>query len=113
MNSAAGFVLSSDPIFTVCSHDRSNVTVLTLSLGATRLRDLLCYLRDAPIARNNGSYGLCYWSASPNANNTNNAWGVNFNNGNVNNNNRNNEQSVRLVRGGEWKYKRNGKCDGE
>lgn len=40
------------------------------------------------------------WSASPNANNSNNAWGVNFNNGNDNNNNRNNNNHARLVRGG-------------
>jgi len=43
-----------------------------------------------------------YWSSSPNANNSNNAWGVNFNNGNDNNNNRNNTNSLRLVRSGEW-----------
>jgi len=42
-----------------------------------------------------------YWSSSPNANNSNNAWNVNFNNGNVNNNNKNNSNYVRLVRGGE------------
>jgi hypothetical protein len=40
------------------------------------------------------------WSSSPNANNSNNAWGVNFNNGNDNNNNRNNNNHARLVRGG-------------
>ena len=40
-----------------------------------------------------------YWSSSPNANNSNNAWLVNFNNGNVNNN-RNNNNRVRLVRSG-------------
>ena len=108
MNSAASLVISSVPIFTVCSHDRSNVAVLTLSLGATRLCKLFYKLRDAPTATNYGSYGSFFWSASPNANNANNAWGVNFNNGNVNNNNRNNEQSVRLVRGGEWKYQCNG-----
>lgn len=42
------------------------------------------------------------WSGSPNANNSDNAWNVNFNNGNSNNNNRNNNNQVRLVRGGEW-----------
>jgi hypothetical protein len=94
MNIAARFILTSVPIFTVCSYDRISVTVLISSLGAT------C-LRDAPITTNNRSCGSFFWSASPNANNTNNAWGVNFNNGNVNNNKRNNEQSVRLVRGGE------------
>ena len=44
---------------------------------------------------------LCCWSASPYANNTNNAWIVNFNNGNDNTNNKNNNNYVRLVRGGE------------
>jgi RNA-directed DNA polymerase len=38
-----------------------------------------------------------YWSASTNANNTNNAW-----NGNVNNNNKSNTNYVWPVRGGEW-----------
>ena len=42
-----------------------------------------------------------YWSSSAYANNTNNAWNVNFNNGHVNNNNKNNDNHVRLVRGGE------------
>jgi hypothetical protein len=42
------------------------------------------------------------WSGSPYANNSNNAWNVNFNNGNDNNNNRNNNKHVRLVRGGKW-----------
>ncbi len=41
-----------------------------------------------------------FWSSSPNANNSNNAWKLNFNNGNDNNNNRNNNNYVRLVRGG-------------
>jgi len=44
-----------------------------------------------------------YWSSSPYvsaANNSNNAWNVNFNNGNDNNNNRNNNNRVRLVRSG-------------
>jgi len=41
------------------------------------------------------------WSSSPNANNSNNAWNINFNNGNTNNNNRNNNNYVRLVRSGE------------
>lgn len=39
-------------------------------------------------------------SSSPIANNSSNAWGVNFNNGNDNNDNRNNNHRVRLVRGG-------------
>lgn len=38
------------------------------------------------------------WSSSANANNTNNAWNVNFNNGNDNWNNKNNGLAVRLVR---------------
>jgi len=42
-----------------------------------------------------------FWSASPNANNSNNAWNVNFNNGNDNNNNKSNNNAVRLVREGE------------
>ena len=42
-----------------------------------------------------------FWSPSPNANNSNNAWIVNFNNGN-DNNNRNNNNHVRLVRSGQW-----------
>ena len=42
-----------------------------------------------------------FWSGSPNAGNSNNAWNVNFNNGNANNNNRNTQRSVRLVRSGE------------
>ncbi len=45
---------------------------------------------------------LAFWSSSPNAGNSGNAWNVNFNNGNVNNNNRNNNNAVRLVRSGEW-----------
>jgi len=43
-----------------------------------------------------------YWSSTTNANNTNNAWHVNFNNGNVNNNNKNNNY-VRAVRSGKCK----------
>jgi hypothetical protein len=50
--------------------------------------------RSSPVNASN------YWSASPNASNSNNAWNVNFNNGNVNNNNKNNAMYVRLVRGG-------------
>jgi uncharacterized protein with LGFP repeats len=45
--------------------------------------------------------GSWFWSSSPNANNTNNAWNVNFDNGNVNWNNKNNDNHVRLVRAGE------------
>lgn len=42
-----------------------------------------------------------YWSSTTNANNTDNAWNVNFNNGNTNNNNKTNNNNVRCVRGGE------------
>ena len=42
-----------------------------------------------------------YWSSTTNADNTNNAWIVNFNNGNSNNNNKGNSNYVRCVRGGE------------
>ena len=48
-----------------------------------------------------GSSSSNFWSGSPNANNSDNAWNVNFNNGNANNDNRSNNNSVRLVRGGE------------
>lgn len=41
-----------------------------------------------------------YWSSTTNANNTNNAWHVNFNNGNDNNNNKSNNNYVRAVRAG-------------
>ena len=40
-----------------------------------------------------------YWSSSTYAQNTNNAWNVNFNNGNVNNNNKTNNNYVRCVTG--------------
>jgi hypothetical protein len=42
-----------------------------------------------------------FWSGSPNAGNSDNAWNVNFNNGNDNWNNRSNANHVRLVRAGE------------
>ncbi|MBK1736175.1 hypothetical protein CKO15_13010 [Halorhodospira abdelmalekii] len=42
-----------------------------------------------------------FWSASPYAGNSDNAWNVNFNNGNDNWNNKSNNNRVRLVRGGE------------
>jgi hypothetical protein len=42
-----------------------------------------------------------YWSSTTYANNSNNAWVVNFNNGNQNNNNKNNSFYVRCVRAGE------------
>ncbi len=41
-----------------------------------------------------------YWSSTTNANNSGNAWNVNFNNGNVNNNNKSNSYYVRAVRAG-------------
>jgi RNA-directed DNA polymerase len=41
-----------------------------------------------------------YWSSTTNANNSNNAWCVNFNNGNVNNDNKSNDNYVRAVRSG-------------
>jgi len=41
-----------------------------------------------------------YWSSTTNANNSGNAWNVNFNNGNVNNNNKSNNYYVRAVRAG-------------
>jgi retron-type reverse transcriptase len=41
-----------------------------------------------------------YWSSTTNANNTDNAWIMNFNNGNDNNNNKSNNNYVRAVRGG-------------
>jgi hypothetical protein len=41
-----------------------------------------------------------YWLATTNANNTTNAWNVNFNNGNVNNNNKTNNNYAWCVRGG-------------
>ncbi len=40
-----------------------------------------------------------YWSSSTYAQNTNNAWNVNFNNGNVNNNNKTNNNYVCCVTG--------------
>ncbi|MBU0999107.1 DUF1566 domain-containing protein [Patescibacteria group bacterium] len=39
-----------------------------------------------------------YWSSTTYANNTTNAWNVNFNNGNVNNNDKANSYYVRCVR---------------
>jgi len=54
-----------------------------------------------PGLANFAGYTSNFWSSSPNANNSNNAWNVNFNNGNANRNNRNNNQHVRLVRSGE------------
>ncbi|MBC8236664.1 MAG: DUF1566 domain-containing protein [Helicobacteraceae bacterium] len=44
-----------------------------------------------------------YWSSTTNANNTDNAWNLNFNNGNQNNNNKTNNNYVRCVRAGEYK----------
>jgi hypothetical protein len=44
---------------------------------------------------------LSYWSSTTNANNSDNAWNVNFSSGNTNNNNKNNDNYVRCVRSGE------------
>jgi hypothetical protein len=41
-----------------------------------------------------------FWSSSPNEDNPDNAWNVNFDNGNVNNDNVNNDNGVRCVRVG-------------
>ena len=41
-----------------------------------------------------------YWSATTNANNTSNAWDVNFNNGDVDNDDKTNTNHVWCVRGG-------------
>ena len=87
-----------------CLIQRTLITVQCLhprhkffcDLGMPRLG---CYPLGCALAKE--SQALIHdWSASPNANNSNNAWGVNFNNGNDNNNNRNNNNHVRLVRGG-------------
>jgi hypothetical protein len=51
--------------------------------------------------KNAGPKSNNYWSSTTNANNTDNAWRVNFNNGNVNNNNKANSNYVRAVRGGQ------------
>jgi len=51
-----------------------------------------------------------YWSGTTNANNTTNAWNVNFNNGNTNNNDKTNGKYARCVRGRQLRaWKRNGK----
>lgn len=68
----------------------------------------------SPVDRNvikwGGEMSSNYWSSTTNANNTDNAWNVNFNNGN--NNNKSNSYYVRVVRGGkcsllsfEWVYR--------
>lgn len=74
----------------------------TNELGKGIHRDAPGYRKDAQWVQNTIGYSGDYWSSSPNANNSNNAWIVNFNNGNANNNNRNNNNHVRLVRSGEW-----------
>jgi len=51
-------------------------------------------------ARISGVQSNNYWSATTNANNTDNAWNVNLNNGNVNNDNKTNNNYVWPVRGG-------------
>ena len=64
-----------------------------------------CCLVFLPYGWNRKTNIMGYWSSSPNANNSNNAWIVNFNNGNDNTNNKNNNY-VRLVRSGEWHDRR-------
>ena len=68
---------------------------LALNLSNAALRATLCS------GATKLKLALHYWSASPYANNDNNAWIVNFNNGNDNTNNKNNNNYVRLVRGSE------------
>lgn len=68
----------------------------------TGMQTWKCYLMDVLSSLNFTDYYSNVWSGSASANNTNNAWNVNFNNGNSNNNNRNNNNRVRLVRDGEW-----------
>jgi len=51
-------------------------------------------------ASGEGDVSSNYWSSSTYANNTTNAWNVNFNDGNVNANNKTNNNYVRAVRGG-------------
>lgn len=58
-----------------------------------------------PVVPESGSSGDSnlrgrFWSSSPNEDNPDNAWNVNFDNGNVNNNNVNNDKGVRCVRPG-------------
>ncbi len=57
------------------------------------------FIKKAKITRITTSNN--YWSSTTYANNTSNAWNVNFNNGNTNNNNKNNSKYVRCVRAGE------------
>ena len=55
---------------------------------------------DLNVVKWGGEKSSNYWSSTTNANNTDNAWNVNFNNGNVNNNNKSNNYYVRAVRSG-------------
>jgi retron-type reverse transcriptase len=55
---------------------------------------------DPDVVKWGGEMSSNYWSSTTNANNTDNAWNVNFNNGNVNNNNKSNSYYVRAVRAG-------------
>ena len=77
--------------FDICEHCEQRIT----QQFATTVELIRSFLSS-------GQYVVLYWSASPNANNSNNAWQLNFNNGNDNNNNRNNNNHVRLVRSGQW-----------
>jgi hypothetical protein len=68
-----------------------------------RGRDRPLYLRGLCLRREQAErvrQASNYWSSTTNANNSNNAWNVNFNNGNVNNDNKNNNNLVTAVRGG-------------
>ena len=72
-----------------------------LGLGGSIAKCPVLPRRDARVRdKCRGELRSNVWSGSPNANNSSNAWNVNFNNGNANNNNRSNANSVRLVRGG-------------
>jgi len=62
------------------------------------------YRKDSREVLKYPGYASNFWSGSPNANNSDNAWNVNFNNGNDNNNNKSNSYAVRVVRDGEWLY---------
>ena len=77
--------------FDICEHCEQRITQ-QFAVTVELIRSFL----------SSGQYVVPYWSASPNANNSNNAWQLNFNNGNDNNNNRNNNNHVRLVRSGQW-----------
>ena len=62
------------------------------ALGTLLVTDFASRAKEENSTSNN------YWSSTTNANNTSNAWVVNFNNGNTNNNNKSNTNNVRCVR---------------